>query len=290
MALAATNIGTNSSDSGASSTVSVGSTLAVGSIVVILCGEYTSTATPGTVADSQGNSYSLISSGNPNNNTGYGIFSVYYAVLSKALVGGTDTITYTKHTSGNDAMTTAWVMTGAGILDTGVTASTYGSSSSPSVTGGAPVGTNDYILGLLGMAGSVSDSFTQDSTHAAYSTPPNRSNDAGSGLWLAGGGVLNTGSGALTYAPTTTSRPWIAFMIGFKPPTTTNLSATAGAYTLTGKASTLFWAFFLLASAGSYAITGGATVLNAFLQPTTTIRRIAAALTQIRGTPPTLSK
>jgi hypothetical protein len=163
------------------------------------------------VADSALNNYApILSVGVPNP-----FASIYYCANASALVNGNN-ITFTKGSSTSGAVSAFYVPGLAGSpLDVNVSASASGISTPPSVTSGVPVSVGELIIGVVAVASGPGDTFTQDATNAAYAAPPNRDN-ATSVIEIVGGSVINSGSSALTYAPSITSRRWAALIVGFK--------------------------------------------------------------------------
>jgi hypothetical protein len=167
-----------------------------------------------TVTDSQGNSYTLISTV-----AGYG--SIFYSVLSTGLTGSPtfsrDSITYDATGIGGIALS-AMSITGVAAsspLDAAVTArASGGSGSSPSVTSGTPSSAGEAMV--AGLAYDSGATFTQDTTNG-WSTPPARAvstiNDV-----AVGGSQVVAGAAAKTFAPTLSSGSnWAAWIIGFLP-------------------------------------------------------------------------
>jgi hypothetical protein len=71
---------------------------------------------------------------------------------------------------------------------------------------------------ILGIVSTPVATFTQDSVHASYATPPNRiaSGASGTDVVVAGGTVVS--SSQLTYAPTLgSSVAWAEIVVAFKP-------------------------------------------------------------------------
>lgn len=169
----------------------------------------------GSVADSAGNSYTLIKQAYVNGNSGLGNIQLFYAYNVLPLSGGS--ITYTKATSGDatsiSALFASCIQTTPSPLDAAVTASATASSSTPSVTSGTPGQAGELFVGFLGWNGT--GTFTQDSTNAAWaSTLTFENSSSASG---GGGSVVNSGTGTLKYAPTMGTSHYNAIIIaGFK--------------------------------------------------------------------------
>ena len=217
MAISLTNIATNVAGfSGAtfSVTVPVGGVPA-GSLIVVVNWEQ-GTATVGTaVNDTAGNSYSKIAS---LANGANGVASIWYAWNCLALVSG-NTISYTVNNTNDSQAMSAFYATGvlatSDPLDAAVTKSASGTSAAPSLLSGTPSQSGELIVGAVGFA-AASTTFTQDSADAAYQNFPVAVANATDLAGVGGGAVVNSGSGALTYAPAITSAPWVEFVVGFK--------------------------------------------------------------------------
>lgn len=226
MAIVVTNIGTIQQAAGASAAVTVpASGVPAGALVIVIAGE--DSLTPGgSVADTAGNTYSVGAS--KANVSGFG--RIFYAWNVAALVSG-NSITYTKQTSGDKVAVSACYATGiqttSDPIDGAFTATASGSSTSPSVTSGTAAVSGELVVGASVALGRDIDTFTQD---AAYSTPPTAINNAGAGSvnpLVAGGNLVNAGTGAKTYAPTITSRPWSALIVAFAATASDTLFAQA---------------------------------------------------------------
>ncbi len=153
-----------------------------------------------------------------------GAAAMAYSYNCAALTSG-QTITMTNATgASNTAALSCFYATGLKTAsdpqDSTTNNGTGGSSATPSVTAsGAPATASSLVIGLVGTNGPSGDSFTQDSTNAAYATPPTRVGTAGgnqtTNYTIAGGFVVT--SSQLTYAPSITSRNWAAMIAGFAP-------------------------------------------------------------------------
>lgn len=215
MPIVVSNVGTNGDNAGATVVVNVGSTLPIGTLVVALVHERATgtTSLTGTMSDSQSNTYTAAAQSLINNSAAVGAGYLFYSILTRALVSGIDSITYNK--SGllfsNISIISA---TGISAIDGSVSASSFGSSTTPSVTGGAPSVPGDLIVG--GIIVGDNQTVTQDSTNGAYTNPPNQVAIASQGMCY-GGTIVYSGTSARTYAPTIGSADsWVAVMAGFK--------------------------------------------------------------------------
>lgn len=214
MTVSVVNIGSNTGVSSSSVVVTVGAggTPAGAHIFVALC----TTGTVSSIVDSAGNTpYTLVQSVA----NGTAVTALYRARTNVlALVNGnTVTVNYTGSCSSAVAAFYASglanVVTDASYLNTAT-----GTSASPSVTAlGSASAPGELVVGLVG-GQSLTTSFTQDSTNAAWASPPGQVSIAAP--VLGGGNVVNSGTAALTYAPTFgTSDTWGALIAGFKADT-----------------------------------------------------------------------
>ena len=214
MAITVTNINTQVTTSGSAVTITA-VTVPAGACIIMCWGDSNTVGSSPTFGDTH-NTYVLAKSQNVDNTNADGMCGVHYVANATALSSGT--ITCTPATSGGGTYS-AFYATGVALsspLDTTVTASAFGSSTSPSVTAAnAPAVANSLILGFVGVDGAIV-TFTQDSAHAAYATPPTKQSNSGSpNAGLVGGTVVS--SSKLTYAPTIGNHPWTAIILGFSP-------------------------------------------------------------------------
>lgn len=207
MSFTVTNVGTGTI-SGTSLAITVGTTLAIGTEVVVCIN--TGSNGVGTCSDSQSNTYTLIKSqANNNDPNNQGVGGVYHSTLTTAL-GAADTITYNNISSARFVVS-IFSVTGAGAIDTAVTAASFGASSTPSVTSGAPSVANELFIGIV----------TQSNTRGivqpgSWTTPPNQESAGGS---VGGGNLVNTGTSAETYNPTLSggAADWAAIIFAYEP-------------------------------------------------------------------------
>lgn len=209
MAIVLTHISTTSAKTSSSSlTVTVGAGgVPTGSCIFVVGGLNASGPTVGNASDSQGNTYQNPASlRNANtNNIAVGIGYAYNTTT--ALVSG-DTISIAFSAAVNASSASVFYATG---LDTGsdpldaATDNTATNVNTTSVTmAAAPAVAGSLIVAASASRGLLS-AFVQDSTNAAYATPPNgvgtTGNPTSSNCAVAGGTVVS--SSQLTYAPTT---------------------------------------------------------------------------------------
>ncbi len=215
MAVTLTSIATNTGST--VSTVAV--TVPVGGVpkssLIVVCVADSSITGSGSVADTKSNVYSLANSSLNNGLTTNGFGAIFYSFNVKALVSG-DTITYTLgHTLSSAAVSVFYansIWQFADPVDANATSSN-GSSTTPSTVTSNPTGSGELFVACVSNTGPSTDTFTQDSTNAAWANFPVR---VGNGPTIAGGSVTNNAASGLTYAPVLgTSRPWAAFAAAF---------------------------------------------------------------------------
>lgn len=225
MTIVVTNIGTNFSKTVANTTaltvsVPAGGVPAGATIIVGIANSWLSS-----LGTSDGtNVYTDTLTQGLNNTAASGVVYLSYAENVAALVSG-NTISITNNSGASRVVVaSAFYVTGLATpgpaIDNTVFARAFGSSTTPSVTAAAvPATAGSLIVGIVGTNGPSGDTFTQDSTHAAYATPPVRVGSSGgaqtSNWCVAGGNVVS--SAQLTYAPSITSRDWGAIIVAFAP-------------------------------------------------------------------------
>ena len=93
------------------------------------------------------------------------------------------------------------------------TGTSSGISATPSVTSGTPTNAGDLFYAVV-CGPLTTTSFTQDSTNAAWTTPP--ATDTAFAPFLVGGHVVDPTTATMTYAPTLgSSVAWAAVIVGF---------------------------------------------------------------------------
>ena len=216
MTISIVNAGVGGNSTGATATIS-GVTVPAGAIIVVLVGEASGASSLGSVSDSAGNSYSIITQAANDGSPVFGVGGIFYSTTGNALSNGT--ITYTKQSSPDAASLSAVYVTGAAAtnpLDTAVTASATGLSTNPSVTSGTPATNCELFIGALSWSPN-SGTFGEDGGNG-WATPPNQGTSE-SFTVVAGGSQVNGSYGAKTFAPSlSASFKWAAFIIGFKAP------------------------------------------------------------------------
>ena len=219
MAISVTTIGQNTDSAGATVAITVGVGGVPSGALIFACNhEQTNTASDGSIADTGSNTYTKISRLNPNasSNSGFGI--TWYVKNCAALVN-TNTITYTKQTSGNKTAFSAFYATGIDTtapLDTAVTATATGSSATPTATSGTPGVSGELFAAAIVAVGM--NTFSQDTGHSWASPLDTASTGTTAGnASVVGGNQVNAGTGTIIYAPTWSgSRAWAEFIHGFK--------------------------------------------------------------------------
>src|SRR5258706_2245004 len=213
MPLSVTNIGSNTGVAVNTVAVTVpAGGVPAGALIVVCVSDNSVSGTGGlnAVADTGGNVYTSAVQANNNNAAANGCGIMYTANVTKALVN-TNTITYTLGTATSSAAVAAFYIKGAPTLIEAKNSAT-GSSTTPSVTSGTPSVAGDLFIGMVSATTLVS-SFTQDSTNAAWASPPGQVSIAAPPL--GGGNVVNAGAGTRTYAPTFgTTDTWAALIMG----------------------------------------------------------------------------
>ena len=205
-----TNIGT-ASDVSSAATVQLSSvTVPAGSLIVV-CATEGSTTAGWACADGASNSYVMAASQATGDSGAETV--VFYARNSKAL--SSSTITFTKGRASDNTVISAFYVSGALASATplDLSASTSGTSASPSLASGTPANSNELFVGIVGWESSVT-TFTQA---ASWAAPPNAIS-AIVGAEVAGGYLIGavTGTAAQTYAPTLSgSVPWAEIVLSF---------------------------------------------------------------------------
>ena len=234
-AISVTTLGTHAASTATTNSVTIGvGGVPTGALVVVEVLDYTSAGSPvlGTVGDTKGNSYTSITSGNPNSNT-QSVAAIFYAWNITALVN-TNVITYTTNASATDFLEISvfyatGIQTSSTPLDTSVTASAVSNSASPTVTSGTPGVAGELFAAAL--AANIASDFTQD-TGNGWAAPFDTGNGA-PGISVNGGNQVNAGSGTKVFSPTMSNgdESWLA-VVGFKA--TAAAAAVRSALPLTG--------------------------------------------------------
>lgn len=202
-----------------STTITVAADAPTGSLIVVGATQDGSSVTPGTVTDSAGNTYTLITSKTLNNNSGNGIGAIYYAYNISSLTNGVGTITYTNGGGVSRSIALSiFDITGEKTVSTPLdlnTTATSGLSSSISI---GPSGTPSVIGELfVGFAFFATTAISAASQGAGFTTPPNPVNSSASNPGIVGGTLIEAGTSTHTYAPTlNTSNRWAAVLVSFK--------------------------------------------------------------------------
>jgi hypothetical protein len=182
-------------------------TVPAGALVVIaVCEE--SVSGNGAVTDSAGNTYTLAQS---TNNLSGSQLQVYYSVLTSALSVGT--ISYTRFGGATNVEMVGLYVTGAkaGPLDTNAAPAFVPAPSQPSNTSAAPIAAGELFVGVVFLPVATGATLIQAS---GWNSPPVFY--AGTTVAVAGGYLINVGSGAVTYAPTlSASANSVTFLLSF---------------------------------------------------------------------------
>jgi hypothetical protein len=205
------NIGSSTTVASGKITITVGAGGVPAGAQIVVCGADNGSLSNQSVADSAVNTYlqsSII------NNTGLSIY-IMRERTGKALTNG-QTIVLTLNSDATLGAANAFYATGLRNIgaDGAVTNTNSATSTTPTVTSGVPSAKGELFVGIVGSA-TLTSSFTQDSTNAAWATPPGQVSLAAP--VLVGGDVINSGNGALTYAPTLDggAHVWAATIVGF---------------------------------------------------------------------------
>lgn len=209
------NIGTANTKASTTESISVISGVSAGSAIFVVLASNGGSPSITSVADTAGNSYSLLSSVAYNNVASNGSLYVYVAYNSN-LLSFANSITVTAGAAQLVAASAFYVpsLPSSNIVGAVVTAT--GSSASPTATKtGLTVGANYLGLGFVGVQGTTADTFTQVS---GWATPPNRVSSTGgnvttNGMIEGGYDAFTAGATSITYNPTITSRPWAEILV-----------------------------------------------------------------------------
>lgn len=202
------NIGSSTSVVGGTVTITVGAGGVPAGAHIFVCAGDNAVTNDHSVADTAGNTY--LSAASTTSATIEGI--IFRERTGLALSNG-NTIVYTLSTGATTASVNAFYVTGLANVASEASAVAAGTSTTPSVTSGTPAGGGDLFVGLV--ASDTTSTFTQDSTNAAWATPPGTVSTTAP--VLGGGNVVNTTNSTRKYAPTLgTSGTWVAMIAGFK--------------------------------------------------------------------------
>lgn len=218
--VAITSIGTATGSTVGSIAVTVpAGGVPLGALIVVCVADSSVSVVGGSVVDTALNTYTRITGADNNNLTTNGFGAIFYTLATTSLVQN-NTITYSLALTANAAVTAFYAQTiqAFSTVDAAVTNTATGSSTAPSVAGlGAPAGSGEFWVGAVSNTGPSSETFTQDSSNAAWATPSTRVGIAVTGPTIAGGAITSGLTSALTYAPTLgTSHPWAAIIVAFK--------------------------------------------------------------------------
>ena len=227
MAISITNIGTKSGGSVTSISLTTGISVPVGALIVVCAAESTNNGTIGTVADSvNSGNYSSVGV-QPINNSTNGSCNVYY-FSGSSILSSSATITYSGSQTPSSQVMSAFYATGvvaSSALDTNVTQTSFGLTGFPETTygpttSGTPSESGELFVGALFVQKSTaygSGFYVQD-TGNNWSSPPTVIVVVGAQS-VGGGTQVNSGSGAITFAPTSgiANLNYCAFVLGFLP-------------------------------------------------------------------------
>jgi hypothetical protein len=176
-------------------TVGAGGVPASSQIILCCCDDGNGSIAPASVTDTAGNTYASV--------TGSTLSAPYVDIIRSrtglALVNG-NTITYTRSSGGTHSNIEAFYVTGLANVAAQAQGTNSGiAGSSPKATSGTPDDIGFLFVGAAGGAAAIS-SFTQDSTNAAWGSPPGQVSLALPPL--GGGTVIVNNTLALAYNPT----------------------------------------------------------------------------------------
>lgn len=205
MSVVITAIGTGTT----SISIGAGGVPAGSQIVLCCCDDGNGGIAQASVTDTAGNTYVSV--------TGSALSAPYVDIIRArtglALSNG-NTITYTRSSGGTHSNIEAFYVTGLRNVAAQAQATNSGLSAAPTVTSTTPDDVGFLFVGAAGGAAAIA-SFTQDSTHASWGSPPGQVSLVLPPL--GGGTVINSSKTALTYAPTFgTSTNWGAVITALK--------------------------------------------------------------------------
>lgn len=202
---AVTSIGSNSNITGATLTQSTGVIPAGASIVV--CVQEFGSSSANNMSDSVNGAYTLVNS--QSDVTGPSVTAVFAFLNSAAISSGT--ITYTKN-QGNAHVVLwgAYAINLTGSVDAAVTTGSSSAAGAPpvvNVTSGTPASANELFVACTGGQTSPTQGYTQDTSHGWIAPPFSLINSGvtNADSWLAGGYLVNSGTGTKTFNPTITN-------------------------------------------------------------------------------------
>jgi hypothetical protein len=194
--------------------------IAIGSLVIVFVQERTSTGNYGTIADTNGNTWTRANIGHPNNLTSWGSASIWYCLKTTQLITIANSVTYTPIASTNAIMVSMISATYAAgstcTLDINQTPQT-GASAVPAIQSGPLNYLNELVVAAIAVSPmGASDTFTQV---AGWSNGPdhqyyNIGGQAGA-TGVCGGNIQVTGTSSVVYNPTILNRAWVAMMLSF---------------------------------------------------------------------------
>lgn len=210
MAIAVTFVGNTPVASGNAAVTGI--TVPAGSLIFVETEDKSNSASDGTLSDGGVNTYVKIARANLNGAQANGNLIAWYVKNCNALSGAT--LTFTPAIAGPNyvGLIYATGIDTVAPLDTAVTASATGSSTTPSATSGTPAVSGELFVGSV--AGTTG-AFTDDGAWASQ----NGSGTATVGVRCYDAYQVNAGAGTLTYAPTfSLSNNWADIVVGFKLP------------------------------------------------------------------------
>lgn len=204
-ALTATNLGTITTCASGSGTLTLATTVPIGSTVVVLINGFGGSALSIGAGDSQSNTYNQFGSVlSPNATSALGFAGVFVSTITTAMSSG-DHIFAGPGSTTNACAVTAFMIAGssAAIYNTGSINSSTGTGASPTVSV-TPNFTNSMLIGFLAYSNSTSSSSTYTQA-SGYATPPvTTSGTSGTNTAQASGGnKIQATITSVTFSPTT---------------------------------------------------------------------------------------
>jgi hypothetical protein len=212
MAIVITDQGNIGAASGTTLAITLVSNISAGDSICV--GTLTNGTNAGTLSDDAGNVYSLVDSGNPNNNTANGVGALWVCHSCLALSSG-QKITWTKPTSGIWSFSAGSITGGPFITDVNPTPTTGTGNANPSISSGVLASANEAVFGCLCTNSTAApDTITNPS---GWTVPFSRAFPTGGGPCVRGGSIVVSSTSSVTYNPTiSVGRAFILFLASFK--------------------------------------------------------------------------
>ena len=141
-------------------------------------------------------------------------FATCPSTVTQLRGGGTNDHIILTRAAGMSGRMAAFSVAGltSGIMDSGSTG--FGTSVSP-LAALDNITVNDYVVGIVGVAGPSTDGFTQDAT---FSNPGNLNTQTTTAISVYSGFKQHLVAGSIKYQPTLgVSRDWVALLVALRP-------------------------------------------------------------------------